>query len=195
MDYVLFNVPEEAADDLAERLLGVIASVAADESPGFSTSVDTSLLTGLNFLESHRQGMAENIPFCLVRLYEAGDPLGSRILIAGEGLSFILPGIVEVLRKVGLNAQKQFPSGLPPADEGWSLLGMAFPGWILLFDPEAESVEKSDYDGNVTVMTLPAPPGCFLESLSPSESTVAAMGLLIRHLLPLISPGETESLA
>ena len=118
MDYVLFNVPEEAADDLAERLLGVIASVAADESPGFSTSVDTSLLTGLNFLESHRQGMAENIPFCLVRLYEAGDPLGSRILIAGEGLSFILPGIVEVLRKVGLNAQKQFPSGLPPATRG-----------------------------------------------------------------------------
>lgn len=193
MDYVLFNAPEETADDLAERVLAVIASAVVDESPGFSTSVDPSLMSGLNFLASRREVLTENGNLCLVRLYEAGDPLGSRILIAGERLSLLLPGFVEVLRTVGLNAPKQEPSGLSPTDEGWSLLGMAFPGWILLFDPEAESVEKSGYDGNVTVLTLPAPTGCLLESLSPSESTAAAMGLLIRHILPLLSLGETEN--
>jgi hypothetical protein len=69
---------------------------------------------------------------------------------------------------------------------------MAFPGWILLFDPEGESFETSQFDGNVTVMTLPAPPGCLLESLSPSEPTPAAMGILIRHLLSMLASKEND---
>ena len=190
MDYVLFNVPEETTDDLAERILGVIASVAVEELPGFETSVEPSLLSGLEFLESRRDVLDENGNFCLVRLYEATGNEGSRLLIAGDRLSLIVPGVVEVLRSGGVKTQEQGPRGILPTEEGWSLLGMAFPGWILLFDPEGDSIEKVDYDGAVTVMTLPAPSGCVLESLSPTESTPAAMGILIRHLLPLLPCGE-----
>jgi len=190
MDYVLFNVPEETTDDLAERILSVIASVAVEEPPGFETSVEPSLLPGLGFLESRRDMLGEHGNLCLVRLYEAADNEGSRLLIAGDRLSLILPGVVEILRSGGVNTQEQGSRGILPTEEGWSLLGMAFPGWILLFDPEGDSIEKVEYDGAVTVMTLPAPSGCVLESLSPTESTPAAMGILIRHLLPLLACGE-----
>lgn len=192
MDYILFNVPEPEADDLAERILGVIASIPGEVSPGFETSVAPSLLSGLSFLESRRDSFEENGNLCLVRLYEAGDPAGSRLLIAGEMLSLIVPGVVETLRSKGVRTQKHGPAGMLPSDEGWSLLGMAFPGWILLFDPEGESFETSQFDGNVTVMTLPAPPGCILESLSPSESTPAAMGILIRHILSMLASEENH---
>jgi len=190
MDYVLFNVPEETTDDLAERILGVIASVAVEELPGFETSVEPSLLSGLGFLESRQDSLDEHGNLCLVRLYEAADNGESRLLIAGDKLSLIVPGIVEVLKSGGVNTQEQGSRGIIPKEEGWSLLGMAFPGWILLFDPEGDSIEKAEFDGAVTVMTLPAPSGCVLESLSPTESTPTAMGVLIRHILPLLACGE-----
>jgi hypothetical protein len=190
MDYVLFNVPEETTDDLAERILGVIASVAVEELPGFETSVEPSLLPGLSFLETRRDVLDEHGNLCLVRLYEAANNRGSRLLIAGDKLSLIVPGVVEVLRSGGVKTQEHGPRGILPTDEGWSLVGMAFPGWILLFDPEGVSVEKAEYKGDVTVMTLPATSGCVLESLSPTESTPAAMGILIRHILPLLACGE-----
>jgi hypothetical protein len=192
MDYVFFNVPEETTDDLAERILGIIASLSFEELPGFETSVDPSLLSGLGFLESRRDVLDEHGNLCLVRLYEAANDRGERLLIVGEKLSLILPGVVEILRPRGVNSQEHGPRAILPTEEGWSLLGMAFPGWILLFDPEGDSVEKTDFEGTVTVMTLPAPSGCVLESLSPTESTPAAMGILIRHILPLLACGENS---
>lgn len=191
MDYVFFNVPEETTDDLAERILGIIASLSFEELPGFETSVDPSLLSGLGFLESRRDVLDEHGNLCLVRLYEADNDRGARLLIVGEKLSLILPGVVEILRSSGVNSQEHGPRAILP-EEGWSLLGMAFPGWILLFDPEGDSIERTEFEGTVTVMTLPAPSGCVLESLSPTESTPSAMGILIRHLLPLLGCWENS---
>ena len=190
MDVVLFNVPEDAVDDLAERILGLVASVSGEGSPGFETPVDSSLLSGLGFLESRREVFPEAGNLGLVRLYEANDPAGRRLLLAGEKLSILLPGVVEILRVGGVSVHGQSPSGLLPGEEGWSLIGMAFPGWILLFDPESTAVQKNEFDENVTIMSIPAPPGCHLESLAPTESTPEAMGILIRHLLPLLSCGD-----
>ncbi len=118
MDVVLFNVPEDAADDLAERILGLVASVSGEGSPGFETPVDSSLLSGLGFLESRREVFPEAGNLGLVRLYEANDPAGRRLLLAGEKLSILLPGVVEILRVGGVSVHGQSPSGLLPGEEG-----------------------------------------------------------------------------
>jgi hypothetical protein len=190
VDVVLFNVPEDAADNLAERILGLVASVSGEASLGFETPVDPSLLPGLGYLESRRDAFPEGGNLFWVRVYEADDPAGRRLLITGEKLSMLLPGVVEIMRAEGVRSHRQAPLGLLPGEEGWSLVGMAFPGWILLFDPEAKTVQKSEYGENVTIMSIPAPPGCPLENLSPTEPTTEAMGILIRHLLPLLTSGN-----
>jgi hypothetical protein len=193
MDYVFFYVPDDGADDLSERILGVLASTSEGNPLGFETPVETSLMQGLTFLESRHVPYPADSSLGLVRLYQAEDKYGTRILIAGDKLSACLPGVIEVLRSGGIGNPKNPADFSLPGNDSWSLLGIAFPGWILLFDPDGVSIEKSLLEGNVTVLTVPSPAGSPIELLSPSENTAAAMGYLIRHILPLLEPGTSLS--
>ncbi|NLH94986.1 MAG: hypothetical protein GX449_02850 [Synergistaceae bacterium] len=189
MDTVFFSVPEEIADDLSEQILSLAASRQASAVPGFETSVDPSLLSGLSFLESRTEDLSEKGLPIAVRLYEKADISDRKMLLAGENLSGLLPGLAEILRSADTGAGHAGYDELPPkiGAEEWSLVGMAFEGWVLLFDPEADEVQKSQTGGNTTLVSLPAPPGCPLETLSPVILTSEAMTILIRHLLLLLT--------
>jgi hypothetical protein len=189
MDTVFFTVPEDIADDLSEEILSLAASHSPAAVPGFETPVAPSLLSGLSFLESRTESFSEKaLPFA-VRLYETKGLAGRKMLLAGENLSKILPGLSEILRNADAEPthERTLKFSLKPDTEEWSLVGMAFEGWVLIFDPEAEEILKSQTDGNTLLVSLPAPSGCPLEALSPAVSTFQAMEMLIRHLLLLLT--------
>ncbi len=189
LDTVFFTVPDEIADDLTERILSLAASPLKYAVPGFETPVDSSLLSGLSFLENQMEGRREKGPAVAVRLYETAGMTGRKMLLVGENLTKLLPELVEIVRAADVGAQHQASANLAlePGKEEWSLVGMAFEGWILLFDPDGEEVQKSQTNENTMILSLPAPSGCPLETLSPKVTTFEAMAILIRHLLLLLS--------
>lgn len=194
MEYVILDVPAESADDLAEKILSVMAEKPAAGLPGFATTVDSSLLPGLLSLGTAASGRETNLNLSLVRLYEAPDPGGVRFLMAGERLFPVLPGFAEVLRKAGLDMANRGIAGAQPMDDEWFIIGMALPGWILLFDQESEELEKYEIEGNINVMVLPSPEGCPVESLSPTLTTSAGLECLVLHLLTLMYGGLSLTL-
>lgn len=191
MDTVFFSIPEEIADDLSEQILSLAASRRPAAAPGFETPVDPSLLSGLSFLESRTESLSEKGLPVAVRLYEKASIASAsrKMLLAGENLSGLLPALAEILRSAGTGVGHGSYAELPPKNdsEEWSLVGMAFEGWVLLFDPEADEVRKSQTGENTMLVSLPAPSGCPLETLSPMVLTSEAMAILIRHLLLLLT--------
>jgi len=186
MEYIVLEVPPGKGDDLGEKLLELVAMSPSAGTPGFETSVEPQLAVGLSPLDYFDSSAASRRDFLPVRLYQREEAESERLLLVGEdifsGVSGILGIVTDNLSKRGHYGQGK---NLPP-DEGWSLVGMAFQGWVLYFDPAAETVEKSEYSPGVIVLNIPAAQGCPLEVLAPSFPAKTALEILLRHILALL---------
>jgi len=185
MDYIILEIPSGKGDELGEKLLELVALPPSPGTPGFETPVESQLAAGLSPLEYYEPAADTVRDFLPVRLYQREDGGSEHLLLVGEN---IFPGVAGVLGVFTETVSKRGHYGQDghPPDEGWSLVGMAFPGWVLYFDPVSETIEKSEYSPGMTVLNLPAAQGCRLEELSPSVPAKTALEVLLRHIFSLL---------
>ena len=186
MDYIILEVPPGKGDELGEKLLELAAMSSSGGTHAFETPVEPQLSAGLSPLEFYQPSAGMGRDFLPVRLYQREEGESERLLLVGENISLDLRGILGIVADNVSRRGCYGQEGNPPPDEGWFLVGMALPGWLLYFDPDAESVEKAAYNQGLTVLNLPAAQGCALEALSPSVPAKTALEVLLRHILSLL---------
>lgn len=186
MDYVILEIPSGKGDELGEKLLELVALPSSPGTPGFETPVESQLAAGLSPLDYYDPAAETRRDFLPVRLYQRKEGGSERLLLVGENVFPGVAGVLGVFTETVSGRGHYGQEENEPPDEGWSLVGMALPGWVLYFDPIAETIEKSEYSPGMTVLNLPAAQGCRLEVLSPSVPAKTALEVLLRHILSLL---------
>lgn len=185
MDFLLLPLREGRVEEDLHDLLLRVAEEGKGEAPlvGYSTEVAPSLRDTLAFLEEDPWGDRGLVP-CWVRLYAAFSDEGDQALLVGEGLR---------------RRSSDLPTGSwgreTPASRGkapWGLIGMASPGWVLLFDETLEYPVQEPLNERVRTAFLPldAQDGGLL---GPSQDTRIVQGALIRALLESLPDREDET--
>ena len=184
MDYLLLPLREGRTEEDLHDLLLKVAEDGQDQPPlaGYPVEVAPNLRDTLAFLEGFPLE-APDSPSLWVRLYAAFSDEGDQALLVGEGLA---------RRRADLPPGKWGES--VPAPRGrasWGLIGMAVPGWVLLFDESLEYPVQEPLNERVRTAFLPldAQDGALF---GPSQDTRIVQGTLLRALFEALPDREDD---
>jgi len=174
VEQVLFRLEESSQEETLQRILVELATPTSVEgaSLGYSTSVSPSLMGALSYLE---EGVAARGGYPFARLYASFRDDGAFGLLAGEGSR---QAFLAIRRKIALG-QGEIP---PPDSLPFGVIGMALPGWVLLFDEDLEGPVRDELGPDVSAAYLPLGAEDLAE-LGPERDDAEILGRLLRAAL------------
>lgn len=195
MEYGMLRfAPEDSC--IVEDLLIVLARFfPARPVKGYSVDVADSLRGGLSFIESDGDtaSLGKGLLLSLARVYVSMDEDGGSVLIAADSMEERARWISAQWKS---RSKKNFNGVISTSyqENGWHLVGIAAPGWVTLFDDEAENAEQDWLEPDLRVAYLPYDDEA-LKFLSPEKTSAEALSLLAEYLLfCLPQRGETPGI-
>lgn len=183
MEYGMIAFLADETDVVEDVLLILSGFFPERRIKGYPVDVADSLRRGLSFFEEAEEGKegGKDIRLPLSRVYVSMEEEGGTVLIAADSMKERAEWIS---RKWKNPSGKNFNgsiSGSCPKGE-WSLVGLAAPGWMLLFDDGVSAAEQDYLNPEVRVAYLPADEK-ILQFLSPERSTGEVLSLILEYVL------------
>jgi len=192
MEYGMIRFTPEDSYVVEDILIVLSRFFPARPVKGYSVEVADSLRGGLSFLEGDgdTDSLGKGLLLSLARVYVSMDEEGGSVLIAADSMEE---------RARWISSQWKSRSGEnfngvihhTYQGNGWSLVGIATPGWMVLFDDETENAEQDWLEADLRVAYLP-PDDEVLEFLSPEKTSAEVLSLLAEYLLFCL-PSREES--
>ncbi len=193
MEYGLIHFASEDAYVVEDILMVLSRFFPARPVKGYSVEVADSLRGGLSFIDgddgvdySHKNSL-----FSLSRVYVSMDETGGSVLIVADSMEERARWIsTQWKSRSGKNFNGVIHHSYP--EDAWSLVGLAAPGWMMLFDDETEGAEQDWLDADLHVAYLPVDERV-LDFLSPDRSSAEVLSLLTEYLLSCL-PARSDEL-
>ena len=115
--------------------------------PGQPRPVGDDLLPALRFLDAAADPPLRGP----LRLYASLGGNSPVALLCGEELEEALAS----LRERGEGDPPLKESSLDPSERSWGIIGLALPGWVILFSEDVEEACQDVFDGGFSVAYLP----------------------------------------
>lgn len=117
------------------------------DGPGYARTVGDDLLPALRFLDAAADPPLRGP----LRLYASLGGNSPVALLCGEELEEALAS----LRERGEGDPPLKESSLDPSERSWGIIGLALPGWVILFSEDVEEACQDVFDGGFSVAYLP----------------------------------------
>ena len=193
MEYGMIRFTSEDSSVVEDILIVLSRFYPSRPVKGYSVDVEDSLRGGLSFIEGDgdTDSSLKGLLFSLSRVYVSMDDAGGSVLIAADSMEERARWISSQWKS---RSGKSFNGIIHHTYPGniWNLVGIAAPGWMVLFDDETEGAEQEWLDDDLRVAYLP-PDDDVLESLSPDSSSTDVLSLLAEYLLTCL-PSRNEEL-
>jgi hypothetical protein len=186
---ILFETDEET---IFENLLLTLSSYqpSATKIPGYTVSVADSLKGALDYIGDEKSAAGLFTASLITRVYASYVYERPAVLIAADTMEGRARWITERWRsKTGRNYNGMILSSYPKGID-WDLIGIATPGWVLLFDEEMDYAAKDIIDDSLRVAYLPGAQ-TLTERLQPDVPSPDALVMLLDVLLDSL-PWKTE---
>ena len=183
MEYGMIRFTPDDSYVVEDILIVLSRFFPAHPVKGYSVEVADSLRGGLSFIEGDgdTDALGKGLLLSLTRVYVSMDEEGGSVLIAAESMEERARWISEQWKsRSGKNFNGVIHHTYP--GNGWSLVGIAAPGWMVLFDDETENAEQDWLEADLHVAYLP-PDDEVLEFLTPEKTSVEVLSLLAEYLL------------
>lgn len=183
MEYGMIRFTPEDSYVVEDILLMLSRFYPARPVKGYSVDVADSLRGGLSFIEGDDESEAycKGLLLSLARVYVSMDDAGGAVLIAADSMEERARWISSQWKS---RSGKTFNGVIHHTypGNGWSLVGIAAPGWMVLFDDETEGAEQDWLEADLRVAYLPADDEV-LAFLSPDRRSTDVLSLLAEYLL------------
>lgn len=186
---ILFETDEET---IFENLLLTLSSYqpSVTKVPGYPVSVVDSLKGTLDYIGDEKSAVGLFTASLITRVYASYVYERPAVLIAADTMEGRARWITERWRsRSGRNYNGMILSSYPKGID-WDLIGIATPGWVLLFDENTDSAAKDIIDDSLHVAYLPGSQA-LAKRLQPDVSSPDALVMLLDVLLDSL-PWKTE---
>lgn len=182
MEYGFIKISENR-DRIIEHLLISLGSYKTETNPfsGYQCEVNGSLKKMLSFISLEEDECSFFSERQLFRVYACVEEQVEEVLVVGDSLrgwgkSFLKnnPFREDVL-SVRISSSYQ-------EESEWGLIGIAAPGWVLLFEEDLDCAVRDRLNDNIEVGYIPADES-FLDSAEPSLTTSALCQALLELIL------------
>lgn len=177
-------------EDLFQHLLFLIPKFYAEKSRppfGYELKVKEDFM---RFID-HMADVSSAVSYCLkhmVRVYAADNKDELMVLLVGSDAENIGAWIEkdELMQNASVTIGSF--STVPEAD--WTIMGIAFPGWLVVFDDTAEVACRDDTDKDFDIVYIPQIEKFeeLFEDMTPDKNAEEAASILLDmtfHSLPL----------
>ena len=183
MEYGMIRFTSEDSYVVEDILIVLSRFFPARPVKGYSVEVADSLRGGLSFIdgEDDADTLGKGLLLSLARVYVSMDETGGTVLIAADSMEERARWIsTQWKSRSGKNYNGVIHHTYPGND--WSLVGIAAPGWMVLFDDETENAEQDWLEADLRVAYLP-PDDEVLAFLTHEKSSADVLSLLAEYLL------------
>ncbi|HPI97123.1 MAG TPA: hypothetical protein PLV56_00150 [Synergistales bacterium] len=186
MEYALIHFSGEKEILLEELLLSLARHESSSPASGYSFSVEGYLKETLSYFELQGQELDTPGAFPIFRVYSEVREEPEKALVAGDSLRNWGDHILRNQPLRGLISYIYISSSFPP-DVDWGLIGIATPGWVLLFDEDSEYVNRAAISDDVKVIYCPSDEN-FLDRFSPDVETLPSLEMTLKMILENVPP-------
>ncbi len=182
MEWKIFDIEGDEEGFFQWVLLTLAGAFEYKESPcpGYTRTVREDLLPSLRFLKAPTDRRPLWGP---LRLYASLGRSRSLALLCGEALE----GPVDFLRKQQESSFTLRDARAEPAESNWGLIGVTFPGWVILFSEDVEEACRDRFNDGFSVAYLPAGSVSLslLDPELPAEEALQLLFVMLLQSLPL----------
>ena len=188
MEYGLIDFSGTRETILEEILLSLARYEATCPASGYSFTVEGYLKETLSYLDIHETDTDEKGKCPLYRVYTEVVDAPGQVLVVGDSLrdwgnkAVISPPLKDLITYIYISSKFS-------KDLEWGLIGIATPGWVLLFDEDSVYLNRSEISRNVKVVYCPSDE-LFLDRLSPEVDTHISLEMIMRMLLENVPPRQ-----
>lgn len=186
MEYALIHFSGEKEILLEELLLSLARHESSSPASGYSFTVEGYLKETLSYFELQGAEFEEKKGFPIFRVYSEVREQPEQALVAGDSLRSWGDHILRNQPLRGLISYIYISSSFPTEVE-WGLVGIATPGWVLLFDEDSEYVNRAAISEDVKVIYCPSDE-VFLDRFSPDVETLPSLEITLKMILENVPP-------
>lgn len=182
MEYGLIKI-SETKETFIENLLISLAGYKPQTSsfPGYQFQVQDSLKDVLCFLAEEDDEFKCLFERQLFRVYVCGEEDIDEVLVVGDSLKGWGKAFLKENQLSDFVLSVHISSSCKETNE-WGLIGIAAPGWVLLFEEDLDYPVKDYLNDSIKVGYIPADES-FLDSVGPSLNTNALFLSLLELIL------------